>query len=55
MGQTVDLQICFECHRVKTFTRFMQMGSGLRGSSQPAFDNILKNGGVPLGHRQKGS
>jgi hypothetical protein len=48
-GKTVDLVICFQCSQVRVYVNGSR-GEGflIANSPQPAFDQVLKDAGVPL-------
>jgi hypothetical protein len=48
-GQTTDLVICFECFQVQVYAGDTRDGGFLTTRSpQPAFDQVLRDAGLPL-------
>jgi hypothetical protein len=48
-GQTVDLVICFECYQVQCYVEGEYVNTFKTGrTAQPAFDQVLRDAGVPL-------
>jgi len=46
--RTVDLLICFECGHIKSYTGESFVYDFISQKTQPYFDGVLKNAGVPL-------
>jgi hypothetical protein len=52
-GRSVDLVICFECRQARVFDDGnANEGFLVSGSPQPAFDEALRNAGVPLAQKR---